>query len=392
VKSPFHRTGIASEHQELSAVARAAQLGLEAYWVDACWYGNSTNWSTEVGNWFVRTKSFPRGLRPVSDAAHAAGMKFVLWLEPERARTDSALAIDHPEFFLGVPDDPGNLLLNLGREDARSYMLDLISNLITDFGVDIYRQDFNMSPLSAWRSADEEGRSGITEIRFVQGLYALWDELLARHPGLVIDNCASGGRRMDLETMRRSVPLWRSDFADVGGGAAEVGISTANQIQTAGLTRWIPQHTGPVWSFDAYSTRSAISTGVVIYRELPVTAAEIDDAMLAVAELKRLRRWMQGEFHLLTPLDASDDVWCAYQLHDPVADAGFALFFRRSDGAEQSKTFVLHGIKDRQYEVAQSSSYDLGERALLSGARLEELCISLASAPSSVLLEYSIIN
>jgi len=43
-------------------------------------------------------------------------------------------------------------------------------------------------------------------------LCAFWDDLLRRHPHLIIDNCASGGRRMDLETMSCSVPLWRTDF------------------------------------------------------------------------------------------------------------------------------------------------------------------------------------
>jgi hypothetical protein len=39
----------------------------------------------------------------------------------------------------------------------------------------------------------------------------MWDELRQRHPKLTIDNCASGGRRIDLETCSRSYPLWRSD-------------------------------------------------------------------------------------------------------------------------------------------------------------------------------------
>lgn len=51
----------------------------------------------------------------------------------------------------------------------------------------------------------------MTEIRFVEGHYAMWDELREKNPGLWIDNCAGGGRRIDLEMCMRSVPLWRSD-------------------------------------------------------------------------------------------------------------------------------------------------------------------------------------
>jgi len=60
-----------------------------------------------------------------------------------------------------------------------------------------------------------------------------WDELRRRHPGMLIDNCASGGRRLDVESLRRSVPLWRSDyrFRD-----------DRHQGMTYGLSFWIPYH------------------------------------------------------------------------------------------------------------------------------------------------------
>ena len=65
----------------------------------------------------------------------------------------------------------------------------------------MYRNDFNLDPLGFWRGADAPDRQGITEIRYVEGQYAIWDELLRRGiPGCAIDNCASGGRRIDLET------------------------------------------------------------------------------------------------------------------------------------------------------------------------------------------------
>ena len=51
----------------------------------------------------------------------------------------------------------------------------------------------------------------------------MWDEILATHPGLLIDDCSSGGRRIDIETLARSFPLWRSDN---GGSAAAPGAVT----------------------------------------------------------------------------------------------------------------------------------------------------------------------
>ena len=87
----------------------------------------------------------------------------------------------------------------------------MLSEMIGTLGISCYRQDFNMAPLAYFRAADAEDRQGITEIKHIMGLYRLWDALREKFPGLLIDNCASGGRRLDVETLRRSIPLWRSD-------------------------------------------------------------------------------------------------------------------------------------------------------------------------------------
>ena len=108
--------------------------------------------------------------------------------------------------------DRGDCLYNLGNPEARKALADLISALITEGKITCYRQDFNMAATPFWEAADAPDRVGISEIRHIEGLYAFCDELLARHPDLLIDNCSSGGRRLDIETASRSVPLWRSDF------------------------------------------------------------------------------------------------------------------------------------------------------------------------------------
>ena len=60
---------------------------------------------------------------------------------------------------------------------------------------------------------------------------------------MLIDTCASGGRRNDLETLRRAVPLWRSDYAFEPIG---------HQCMTYGISLWMPYHgTGTVACVDA---------------------------------------------------------------------------------------------------------------------------------------------
>jgi hypothetical protein len=119
-------------------------------------------------------------------------------------------------------------------------------------GLDWYREDMNGGgPCPAWRKNDAPDRQGITENLYVQGHLAFWDELRRRHPRLRIDSCASRGRRNDLETMRRAVPLLRSDFQHPHMPSVVEG----NQAHTYGLSFWLPfQGTGG-FSADPYVCR-----------------------------------------------------------------------------------------------------------------------------------------
>ncbi|MCX6220243.1 MAG: alpha-galactosidase, partial [Bacteroidia bacterium] len=163
----------------------------EVFWIDAGWYPNRGNWYN-VGNWVVNKDNFPNGLKPVSDAAHKVGAKFILWFEPERVTIDSQLDKKHPEWLTERPSyiatfDIGTefpnstyKLLNLGNKDALNWLTNHISDMITKEGIDIYRQDFNMDPWPYWEKSDQPQRIGISEIRYIEGLYTFWDSLLVR--------------------------------------------------------------------------------------------------------------------------------------------------------------------------------------------------------------------
>src|SRR6185369_6710403 len=103
---------------------------------------------------------------------------------------------------------------------------------------------------------DAPERQGITENHYVTGYLAFWDELLKRHPGMLIDSCASGGRRNDLETLRRAVPLLRSDFQAPAQNPPRADVDSGNQNHTRGLAQWIPYYGTGVDSRDTYSARS----------------------------------------------------------------------------------------------------------------------------------------
>ncbi|MDO9543394.1 MAG: NPCBM/NEW2 domain-containing protein [Kiritimatiellia bacterium] len=103
---------LTSAHLGRIAELKTEHAGCDCYWIDAGWYGPkgtdsasvfSGEWGKHVGHWSVNPTTHPDGLRPISDAARKAGMKFLLWLEPERAKPGTLWPKEHPEWFLGTP-------------------------------------------------------------------------------------------------------------------------------------------------------------------------------------------------------------------------------------------------------------------------------------------------
>ncbi|MEW6750313.1 MAG: glycoside hydrolase family 36 protein [Candidatus Latescibacterota bacterium] len=411
----YYVTGEAGEHLEMRALPRAAQLGIDAYWVDACWYGRSPNWWEAVGTWTPYEGRFPRGLRPIAEAAHAAGMKFVLWFEPERVRPGTDIDVEHPEFLLRLREDPSNSLFDLGNPAARQWLTDLLSARICEYGIDVYRQDFNFDPLPYWRAADEPERQGIHEIGHVLGLYRMWDELRARHPHLTIDNCASGGRRIDLETVSRALPLWASDFPDIGGVSCGPRLHIGSQCINAGLARWTPFLGSGVWNFSPYSVRSAGIGGWTFGVHLEEGDFPADDApewippaqvagrgvgLLsdgfpmelasgAVQEHKAIRPFFTGDFYPLVPITVDDHDWCAWQFHRRDLEAGIALFFRRHRSPFPCIRVGLEGVDaEGWYELTFSQGYTPGPPRRVRGRDLAALDVEIPQMPGSVLVRY----
>jgi alpha-galactosidase len=220
----------------------------------------------------------------------------------------------------------------------------------------------------------------------------MWDELVGRHPGLPIDNCASGGRRIDLETISRSYALWRSDFQDVGilSRPDYLGVAAiASQVQTVGLGLYVPFSTSALWSFDPYSFRSTMCCGVPAYLDLRDESLNRDQARAAIAELKELRPYFLGDLYPLMAISTSSSDWCAYQFDRPDLGEGMALFFRRHESPYLSVEARLEALDPKAtYQYTVSSDYKTPKPKRASGAELAVMPIEIGEAPGCALLRY----
>ncbi len=349
------------------------------WWMDAGWYPFKDGW-WNVGSWDPDPARFPRGLRPISDFAHAHSVKTIVWFEPERVAQGSWLAENHPEWLLGVKDRP-NRLLDLGNPQAREWLTEHIDHLLTEQGIDLYRQDFNMNPLDYWRANDAPDRQGITEIRHVTGYLAYWDELRRRHPDMLIDTCASGGRRDDLETLRRAVPLWRSDYG--------YDDPPAMQDLTYGLAMWVPYFGTGLRSSGAYSFRSTMAMAMG-YGGPDPRSKSIDFPALErlAAQWRKLAPYYYGDYYPLMPYATEDDAWMAWQFNRPAAGDGMVQVFRRAQSPIESVKFKLRGLDpSAQYTV---SNMDAPGATQASGRELADhgLLVAIKDRPGAVIILY----
>jgi alpha-galactosidase len=344
-----------------------------------------------TGEWKADPKFFPHGLRAVSDHAHSKGAKTIVWYEPEQVWPGEKL-YEHKDWLLSAPPDPRvraelnqyiplgeRRLLNLGNPEALQWLIDHFSSVLAQEDIDVYRQDFNIEPLVFWRYADPPDRQGTTENFYVQGYLRYFQTLIERRPQLLIDTCASGGRRNELETLRLAVPLWRSDTARP---------ALALQNQTYGLALWIPYFGTGVPAPTAYSFRSALGPSLVSFYD--VRDEKLDYKLLRrlEAEFWRTAPYFLEDYYPLTEFNPSQSAWMAWQFNRPEQGDGIVQAFRRDKSEKATQKLRLHALDlVGMYEV---TDFDMGPSKNMTGRDLmqEGLEVAIKDKPGSAILNY----
>ena len=372
----------------IALMQRTKMFGLspEAFWLDAGWYTGSSdfatghNWANTVGNWQPDPERFSQGLKPIGDyAKRNIGAKFMVWFEPERVYKGTTWFREHQEWLLQAGGD--NCLFNLANEEARQWMSREIGDILERNSIDHYRQDFNIAPADIWAANDEPDRQGMTEVKYIEGLYAFWDYLLTRFPSLLIDNCASGGRRLDYETMLRSAPMWRTDY--------QYGEPVGYQCHTYGLEFFLSQHATGLYHTNPFDARSSFGSAVVFNWKLTQQGEAFTDMKHTMDEFKQVRPYFYEDFYPLSGTAdlTGDDIWLAYQLHRPSDQTGYVLAFRRTQCQLADYTVKLSALQsDAEYEL---ESHDGAAPKTTTGRQMMEgLTLHLDQPRSSALIFY----
>ncbi|MFK4805884.1 glycoside hydrolase family 36 protein [Microbacterium sp. ZW CA_36] len=220
----------------------AARAGAEVYCIDSGWYTDGPAWWNDLGSWQPSSRRFPRGLDQMTRRIRDAGMVAGLWLEPEAVSAASPIAglLPAEAFFQRDGQrvvESGRLQLDFRHPAALAHIDAAVERLIIELGLGYLKFDYNMDVTQGTDlDADSPGDGAFGHQR---ALLEWVSELMDRHPGLVIESCASGGQRMDGATLRVHPVQSTSDNQDPLLTAA---------IAAAAPTAVTPEQ-GAVWAY-----------------------------------------------------------------------------------------------------------------------------------------------
>lgn len=366
----------------------AAGLGAEVFVLDAGWF-SSKNWSRELGDWTPNPQEYPHGIEELAQYVRSKGMKFGIWVEIENLGVDSRMFREHPDWCLTYNGKPLEVFeryhLNFAKPTVRAWARSVIDRFVKDYGIAWLKIDYNIDIGERFDPPGLFQRQGHILYDHLMNYYHWLDEVRAAYPGLVIENCSSGGTRFDLGIMAHAHTTWLSDevrplpSVQLGYGCTVefipevcnhwmVGDKDNGEVMLSNPPGW--------WDFMLrvpMTGQFGISSRVFDWNSELVRTATTN-----VALYKRIRRTLMGsDVYHLTPQPSHDNPtgWCALQYVSGDRDRSLVLTYRLAN-SNPTKVFKLRGLNP-------AGLYQISVDGMAQG-RLSGETLSAAGLPISL--------
>lgn len=391
-------------------IEAAAPLGVQAVTLDAGWFGPDqagSVWYEYRGDWDqVNQARFPHGIRPISDWAHAHAMQFGLWCEIEGLGKRAMLNVEHPDFAAARDGKPLGYVC-FGNPAAQEWAYQVLCRLISEYHCDWIKLDFNVDPEAGCNRSEHGHGKGDGLFEHYQGYYRLLDRLRQAFPNVLLENCSSGGLRIDLGMLRHTHltfltdPDWPVHSLQVFWGASTM--LAPNACLHWSFSEWRGENHIPQQFFDPhdarltpyqldYYTRIAMLGSFGLSQKLPELPGWVASRLAYHIKVYReqVRRFiLDADLYRLTDQpqrDGRGERWCAFQYSLP-AENQHLLFVFRLPGAGQARPMRLLGlVPEWDYSV---SGFDGEIEFIKSGQELIEAGLLFDALPTegSVILK-----
>ena len=374
-------------------VEAASKLGIEICTLDAGWFGAGSEWHKERGDWhLVNGERFPSGIRALADFVHANGMKFGLWCEIEGLGVNADLATLRPD-FPALRDGQSLGYVCFGNPAVQEWAYQILSGIIRDYAPDWLKLDFNVEPEAGCNRTEHGHQAGDGLYQHYQGYYRVLEHIRQDFPHVVIENCSSGGLRIDLEMLRQthltflSDPDWPVHDLQIFWGASTM--LAPNVCLHWSFSEWRGENRPPQQTFNPrdpnlqphqldYYTRMAMLGAFGLSQKLPELPTWVAERLAHHIQVYKshVRRFVrEADLYRLTDQprrSGQGEGWCAFQYGLP-DKSEHLLFVFRLPGAEPERAIRLAELDfERLYQI---ESLD-GERLqTMTGHDLTEIGI-----------------
>lgn len=208
--------GDPTTEKELPLIDAAAACGCEYFVIDAGWYAPGSWWDS-VGEWQESRERFPNGIREVTDYIREKDMVPGVWLELEVMGIHCEKAKKAPDDWFFVRHgkrvfDRSRYQLDFRNPAVIEHVNEVIDRVVNQYGVGYIKMDYNIEPGIGTELGAESVGQGMLEH---EKAYLAWlDDVFAKYPDLVIENCSSGGLRIDYALLSRYSIQSTSDQED----------------------------------------------------------------------------------------------------------------------------------------------------------------------------------
>ena len=365
---------------------RAKAYGISYVVLDAGWYGgcSETNFSSGVGNWNrIDTNKFPDGVEDVSNYAKNLGLKFGLWFEVERAHRDSDWAKEHPEWFFDIGAE--YLHIDMSNNKAVDACIQLVQDAIDRYDCQWLKLDYNIGPRPYW---DHKDPSGKIQFQYVAGLYRFFQSIRQRNPQVVLENCASGGRRIDLGTISQTHV---QNLTDQTSSAAIC------RFMMHGAQSFLPANICPIGMpfgnkeshsiadehINAFHLLSRFTGLPTLYGDIASSGDKTQELIKQITQIHReYAEVFMGDFFRLSAQAMSDREYEAVAHLSPDQSRGIVLLFSGHEDMQQAPHLcidTLLTICDYKVSTLLQSNKELNQ---ISGIHLSELHKHIEKLPA----------
>ncbi|GAA2470318.1 alpha-galactosidase [Streptomyces longisporus] len=344
-------------------IEAAGAAGAEVFVIDAGWYDDDAQgWWDAVGAWEPARGRFPGGIKEVLDAVRAHGMTPGLWLEPEvvGVRSPLARALPPEAFFRrgGIRvTEHGRHHLDLRHPAARAHLDAVVDRLAGAWGVGYLKLDYNINIGPGTENGAESPGAGL--LGHHRAHLDWMAAVLDRHPGLVLENCGSGGLRMDYAQLAVAQLQSTSDQQDLLR-YPPIAAAAATAVTPEQAAVWAypqPHHTLDEIAFTlAGALLGRIHLSGFLDRMNPDQFALVRSALDVYKDI----RPEIAEAHPFWPLGLPgwDDAWIAQGLRG--RESTFVTVWRRgpADGASRELTIAHLRGAQLQPSVLHPAAFD----------------------------------